>query len=74
MKVLSHISLTLTDLNSKIRGEEKPQVPKPQASMATMPKGKSKEERIAELKPLVDSGALSQQELDDLINEEFKDS
>jgi hypothetical protein len=42
--------------------------------MATMPKGKSKEERIAELKPLVDSGALSQQELDDLINEEFKDS
>ena len=74
MKVLSNISLTLKDLNSKIRGEEKPQVPKPQASMATMPKGKSKEERIAELKPLVESGALSQQELDELLKEEFKES
>ena len=74
MKVLSNISLTLKDLNSKIRGEEKPQLPKPQASKSTMPKGKSKEERIAELKPLVDSGALSQQELDELIKEEFKES
>ena len=74
MKVLSNISLTLKDINSKIKGEDKPQAPKPPASMATMPKGKSKEERIAELKPLVDSGALSQQELDELIKEEFKES
>lgn len=74
MKVLSNISLTLKDINSKIKGEDKPQAPKPQASMATMPKGKSKEERIAELKPLVESGALSQQELDELIKEEFKES
>ena len=74
MKVLSNISLTLKNLNSKIKGEEKPQAPKPQESKASMPKGKSKEERIAELKPLVDSGALSQQELDELIKEEFKES
>ncbi|MBO4906560.1 MAG: hypothetical protein J5486_05945 [Bacteroidaceae bacterium] len=74
MTVLSNISLTLKDINSKIKGEEKPEIPNPQASKATMPKGKSKEERIAELKPLVESSAISQQELDDLIKEEFKES
>lgn len=74
MKVLSNISLTLKDINNKIKGEEKPQAPKPQTTKATMQKGKSKEERIAELKPLVESGALSQQELDELIKEEFKES
>ena len=74
MKVLSNISLTLKDINSNIKGEKKPQAPKPQATKASSPKGKSKEERIAELKPLVESGALSQQELDELIKEEFKES
>ena len=74
MKVLSNISLTLKEINGKIKGEEKTQVPKPQAPKPTKPTGKTKEQRIAELKPLVESGALSQQELDELIKEEFKES
>ena len=74
MKVLSNISLTLKAINSKIKGEEKPQSPKSQAANPTKSTGKTKEQRIAELKPLVESGALSQQELDELIKEEFQES
>ena len=74
MKVLSNISLTLKEINGKIKGEEKTQVSKPQAPKPTKPTGKTKEQRIAELKPLVESGALSQQELNELIEEEFKES
>lgn len=73
MKVLSNISLTLKDLNGKIKSEEKPQVPKAQASTPAKTKSKNKEQRITELKPLVETGALSQQELDELIDEEFKE-
>lgn len=73
MKVLSNISLTLKDINGKIKGEEKPQAQKSQTTNPAKSKGMTKEQRITELKPLVESGALSQQELDEMIAEEFKE-
>lgn len=70
MKVLSNISLTLKDLNSKIKGEPQSAAPKSQSAPKAAPVGVSKEQRIADLKTLVETGALSQEEFDELIQEE----
>lgn len=71
MKVLSNISLTLKDLNSKVKGEQIT----PGTSHVTnnvRPTGVSEEQRITDLKSLVESGDLTQDEFNELIREKNK--